>query len=147
MATADVRITIARPLSEVFAYMADYDNNHVWQDGVVSSKQTTAGDPRPGVEVAYTRQVLGRNVDTTATLVVHEPDARLRVRSSSAAFTYEGGYDFEGDETTTHVHYRGEITTSRLLGFVGKALAGKFQTQMESDLANLKRLMESGQVG
>ncbi|MCB9663306.1 MAG: SRPBCC family protein [Alphaproteobacteria bacterium] len=141
-ATADVSVTIDRPVGEVFDFMSRYDHNVEWQEGVVSSAQITPGEPRVGVEVRYAREVLGRRIESTSTMVVHEPAQRLRMRSESALFTYEGGYDFDGDEASTRVHFRGEITTKALLGFVARGLAGRFQTQMESDLARLKRLLE-----
>jgi uncharacterized membrane protein len=144
-ATADVRIVIQRPVSEVFAYMADYNNNVHWQEGVIRSEQVTPGPPRAGIVVRYVRRLMGREVETTSTMTTHDPDRALRMSSDAGLFTYQGGYDFAPDgEGATRIHYHGTITTGRLMGFVGKAVAGKFESQMSSDLARLKRLLEGG---
>ena len=140
--SADVQVVIDRPVADVFAYMANYDNNIHWQDGVVSSRQVTAGDPGVGTQVSYTRQLLGRDISTTSQMVAFELDRKLRMKSDTKLFSYLGGYDFSERDGATHVHYRGEISTKPLLGFVGRALAGKFQTQMEGDLQRLKALLE-----
>lgn len=143
-ATADVTVVIERSVSEVFRMIANYENNVRWQDGVVRATQLTPGDPGVGTRVGYTRKVMGREIDTEAEIVVFEPDARIRIQSDTAVFSYLGGYDFQGSGTSTTVHYRGEITTKPLLGFLGKAVAGKFGSQMSSDLARLKALLEAG---
>lgn len=140
-ATADVKVTIMRPVSEVFAMMADYARNTEWQDGVSSS--VTDGPPGVGMKVRYVRAVMGRDVETEAEMTVHDVDRRLRMRSTNAVFTYDGGYDFAPAGEGTVVHYKGEITTRALLGFLGKTVAGKFESQMRDDLHRLKRLMES----
>ena len=63
MAHADHTITIARPLDEVFAYLADGANNPHWRTGVVQMHRTSATD---GAGATY-RQVLkgpgGRHID------------------------------------------------------------------------------------
>lgn len=147
-ATADVTVTIERPVGEVFAWLASYDRNTEWQEGVVSSRQVTPGPPRLGVEVKYTRMVLGRRIESTSTMVEHQPERRLRMRSETALFAYLGGYDLVADGARTHVHYKGEISTKPLLGFVARGLAGRFQTQMEGDLQRLKELLErAGSAG
>lgn len=143
MATAAVTLHIARPVSDVFAYISRYDNNVHWQEGVVASRQVTPGDPGVGTVVAYTRELLGQRAETQAQIVEFEPDRRIRVQSKAGPFNYRGGYDFAADGAGTRVMYRGEIeAASRLLGFLGGAVAGRFQTQMDADLRRLKSMME-----
>lgn len=143
VASADVEVIINRPVAEVFGYMADYNNNVNWQEGVVSSRQITAGPPAVGVEVAYVRQLMGRDIEAKARMIAHEPGSKLRMESKSRIYTYTGGYDFSAVDGGTRVHYRGEIKTGALLGLLGKAVVGRFQKQMEGDLRRLKTMLES----
>ena len=101
------------------------------------------GPPGVGTKVTYKRKLLGREVETTSEMVAHEPPARLRMKSETALFAYLGGYDLRAEGDRTHLHYQGEITTRPLLGLVGRAIAGQFQSAMEGDLQRLKRLLES----
>lgn len=141
--TAHVEIRIARPVSEVFDWLSHYDRNVRWQDGVKTSEQITAGEPRVGTRVRYVRTVLGREVETQAEIAELVASQRIRMRSENKLFSYVGGYDLEAAGEGTLVRYRGEIVTSALLGFLGKAVAGKFQEQMEGDLGRLRRLLEA----
>ncbi|MCB9680997.1 MAG: SRPBCC family protein [Alphaproteobacteria bacterium] len=141
--TADVQVTIDRPVDEVFAFMARYDNNVQWQEGVTSSVQVTPGEPGVGTQVRYVRSLMGREVTTEATMTACDAGRRLRMHSETALFSYDGGYDFSARGGSTLVHYRGEISTRPLLGLLGRTLAGRFQTQMEGDLQRLKKLLEA----
>ena len=139
-ATARVELHIDLPVSDVFEFIADYGNNTQWQEGVVSSRQLTAGTPGVGTEVAYERSLLGRTVKTTSTMVVFEKDARIRMHNRNALAEYQGGYDFHHAPSGTRLVYEGVLTT-RVPG-LGGALAKKFASQMQSDLQRLKRLLE-----
>ncbi len=143
MAHARVRLHIRRPVDEVFAYIADYNKNALWQQGVISSRQVTPGPPRVGTEVAYTRTVLGREFTTSARIVELEPDRRIRIESRSRLATYRGGYDFAARDGGTDLTYAGELSLSRALALVGRRLARGFQDQMQSDLERLRGMLES----
>jgi hypothetical protein len=143
MASATVTLHISRPVADVFAFVSRYDNNVKWQEGVVSSRQITPGDPGVGTQVAYTRELLGQRAETQAQIIEFDADRRIRIQSKAGPFNYKGGYDFSAEGSGTRVVYRGEIeAASRLLGFLGSAVASRFQTQMESDLGRLKTLLE-----
>lgn len=144
-AQADVVVHIQRPLEEVFDFMSHYDRNVQWQEGVLESRQVTGGEPRKGIEVTYTRTVMGRSLQARSTMVAFEPNAKMRMQSSVGPADYLGGYDFRAEGGGTRVHFRGEITTKgRLMGVLGKLLARNFESQMRSDLQRLKALLESG---
>lgn len=143
VARAEVNLTIARPPEAVFALLSDYDQNVRWQEGVLRSQRVGGATPAPGVTVRYVRRLAGREVETEAVMEVVDAPSRLRIRSDNRLFSYTGGYDLAPvGEGATAVRYAGEISTSRLLGPVGKLVAGAFQQQMEGDLQRLKALLE-----
>lgn len=146
-ANAEVTVEIARPLSEVFAFVTNYNNNVQWQEGVQDSQQLTPGEPGVGTQVSYTRQVAGQNIEARAQMTAFETDTRIRLTSKTKLYEYNGGYDFASiDDENTRVQFRGEIKTGRMLGLLGKKLARTFETQMTKDLNNLKRMFETGQL-
>ena len=127
--------------------MSDYGNAVRWQDGVTQSGQISPGEPRQGAQIQYTRKIGGRDFDTKATIARLDTDSAIRIESSGKLYTYSGGYDFAPDgDDATRVTYRGTIKTGRLLGPIGKKLAGGFESQMKGDLARLKVKMESGEL-
>lgn len=146
-ASVSVEIRIERPVGEVFAVVTNYDHAVRWQDGVISSRQSTPGDPRVGTQIQYTRKIAGRDFETKAKITRLEADAAIRIESSGKLYTYSGGYDFAPDgDSATRVTYQGTITTGRLLGPIGKKLATGFESQMTGDLGRLKAMMEAGEL-
>ena len=146
-ASVSVEIRIERPVGEVFAVVSDYNNAVKWQDGVISSRQSTPGDPRVGSQIQYPRKIANRDFETKARITRLEADAAIRIESSGKLYTYSGGYDFAADgDSATRVTYQGTITTGRLLGPIGKKLATGFENQMTGDLGRLKKMMEAGDL-
>jgi len=143
VARAQVVLDIARPPEIVFDMLSDYDQNVRWQEGVVRSERVGGADPAPGVVVRYVRTLAGRELETEAEMLEVVRPSTLRIKSTNRLFSYIGGYDLAAEGEGTRLRYGGEITTSRLLGPVGKLVAQKFQSQMEGDLARLKTLLES----
>lgn len=140
---AKVVLRVSRSPEAVFDLLSDYDQNVRWQEGVVRSERVGGAAPAPGVIVRYVRTLAGREVQTEAEMLEVVRPTRLRIRSTNALFSYTGGYDLSADGDGTKIVYEGEITTSRLLGPVGRMVAQKFQSQMEGDLSRLKQLLES----
>jgi len=129
----------------VFAYMVDYRNNPEWQEGLLAVEHAEV-PPRVGSRISTTRKVLGRTSTAVVRVTAFEADRRIRSRSESGPVDYEGGYDFEADgEAATRVVYRGVIRTGRLMGPVGRLLAKGFQSQMDGNLARMKRVLEARQ--
>lgn len=143
-ALASCTILIARPLSEVFAFMVDYRNNSQWQEGLLSVEQVDH-PPTVGARITTTRKVMGRTSSSTIRVTEFTPNARIRSRSESGPVDYTGGYDFEAaGEATTRLIYQGKITTGRMMGPVGRLLAKGFQKQMDGNLGRLKTVLERG---
>lgn len=143
IARAQVQLDIARPPEVVFDMLSDYDQNVRWQEGVLRSERVGGAEPAPGVKVRYVRSLAGREVETEAEMLEVVRPSKLRIQSTNRLFSYVGGYDLAPSGDGTRLTYGGEITTSRLLGPVGKLVAGKFQSQMEGDLSRLKALLEA----
>ncbi len=143
VAEAKVELRISRSPEAVFDLLSDYDQNVRWQEGVKTSERVGGAAPAPGVTVRYVRELAGRDVQTEAEMVVVERPHRLRIKSDNRLFSYTGGYDLHADGEGTRLVYAGEIATSRLLGPVGKLVAGRFEAQMRGDLGRLKTLLES----
>jgi uncharacterized membrane protein len=76
-ATADVH----RPAEELFAFVADMENNPRWQQGQVSCEWTTP--PPIGVGSRYDQHArfLGRDIVSTFEVTELEPDRRIRIRT------------------------------------------------------------------
>lgn len=76
-------VEIARPPSEVFAYLADMANNPVWQRG----QQWCAWTSDPPLDVGSTydqvASFLGRTITSSFEVVEFEPGRRIRIKTTS----------------------------------------------------------------
>ena len=145
-ATAHFEIEIHKPIDEVFAYMQDYRKNDSWQTGIVAVEQQWP--PSVGSTITITRTIVTpiKTQETTSTVKFTElvPNERIRTTTTGGPAEYVGGYDYSStSDGGTKIRYEGKITVSRFIGPLAKFLATRFQSQMEGDLARLKKLLES----
>ena len=78
-------ITIARPAGDVFAFLADAENDRQWRGGVIEMTRTSG----QGVGATY-RQVVagpgGRRIDADVEITEFVPGQRIGFRTTRARF-------------------------------------------------------------
>lgn len=58
--TLERRITLSRPLHEVYAYLADFSSIEQWDPGVFTAEKATPGAPRVGTRFVLSLNVFGK---------------------------------------------------------------------------------------
>jgi uncharacterized protein YndB with AHSA1/START domain len=134
-------ITIARPVGDVFAFLADAENDTQWRGGVI--EMTGAGGQ--GVGATY-RQIVagpgGRRIDADVEITEFVPDRRIAFRTTKGPVRPTGSYDLQTRDGGTVVTFRLAAT----LGGVKKLMAPMVTKTMRSEVAaltELKRVLES----
>ncbi len=108
--TDDFRATVLidRPIEEVFAFLADGENDPKFSPRVLEIAKTTDGPPAVGTVYASTVKDAGMKTKREFKLTEFEPPARIRWAelSKNLVTAPEGGYDFarEGSGTRVTVH-------------------------------------------
>ncbi len=87
--------TIQRPIEEVFAFLADGENDKRFSPRVVEIGKTTDGPPGRGTVYASTVKDAGMTTKREFELTEFDPPTRIRwrERSKNAVTATEGGYD------------------------------------------------------
>jgi uncharacterized protein YndB with AHSA1/START domain len=134
-------ITIARPVSDVFAFLADAENDTQWRGGVIQMTRTSG----QGVGTTY-RQIVagpgGRRIDADVEITEFVLDQRIAFRTTKGPVRPTGSYDVQARDGGTMVTFRLAAT----LGGVKKLMAPVVAKTMKSEvaaLAELKRVLES----
>ena len=134
-------ITIARPAGDVFAFLADAENDRQWRGGVIEMTRTSG----QGVGATY-RQVVagpgGRRIDADVEITEFVPGQRIGFRTTRGLVRPMGSYDLRAGEGGTVVTFRLAAT----LGGVKKLMAPMVAKTMRSEVAaltELKRVLES----
>ncbi len=136
--------TIARSREEVFTYLVDPEAQTLWQSGLQEFDADWTDEPKVGDRARGTVKVAGKKVHwETETTEVTRPD-RIAFRSVESPFPFEISYTLVDSGGSTEVRHDG--STEALGGFFGKLadplVALMYQRDMNSNLANLKAIME-----
>jgi uncharacterized protein YndB with AHSA1/START domain len=99
----EATVVIDRPIEEVFAFLADGENDPKFSPRVLEIAKTTDGPPGVGTVYASTVKDAGMKTKRQFELTEFEPPTKIRWRevSKNAVTAPEGGYDLarEGDGT------------------------------------------------
>ena len=132
---------IARPIGDVFAYLADGDNCPQWRSGVLDIKRVSG----EGVGERYAQGVagpMGRRVAADYEITVFEPNRRIEFQTLAGPVRPHGRYDFEEADGGTRVTFSLDAS---LGGFQSLFMGSMVQRTMDAEvaaLANVKRLLE-----
>ena len=134
-------ITIARPVSDVFAFLANAENDKQWRGGVIEMTRSSG----QGVGATY-RQIVagpgGRRIDADVEITEFVRDQRIAFRTTKGPVRPTGSYDLQASDGGTMVTFRLAAT----LGGVKKLMAPMVAKTMRSEVAaltELKRVLES----
>ena len=136
--------TIARSREEIFTYLVDSEAQTVWQSGLQEFDADWTDEPKVGDRARGTVKVAGKKVHWEAEITeVTRPD-RIAFRSVESPFPFEISYTLVDSGGSTEVRHDG--STEALGGFFGRLadplVALMYQRDMNSNLANLKAIME-----
>lgn len=144
MFTRNVTVTIARPLDEVFEFVADARNRPRWDESVDSEELTSPEPIRVGTTVRTRMRSMGREYEYTWEIVEHEPPNRMTVESTSGPFPTTLAFRFSGQDAATSVEASVTCRPSGLLRLFQPLIARTTQKNLDRGYARLKLLLETG---
>jgi uncharacterized protein YndB with AHSA1/START domain len=104
MPTAEHSVTVARPIEEVFAFLADAENDPRWRTGVLDIVRV-AGE---GVGARYRQGVkgpMGRRVPADIEITELVPPRTIAFRGTAGPVRPEGRYELEPVDGGTRVRF------------------------------------------
>lgn len=158
MLRVEREVVIARPVEEVFAFVANFDNFTLWSADVVKAELLTPGPTRVGTRARITRLALGQPFEMHFDLVAFEPNRAIGFRGHMLGVPFTSRMDFlspngrttaagaaqSAAQSAVRVVESGEVTVPPTLFFVEPMARQVLGATFERDLGNLKRLLESG---
>src|ERR1700694_2579434 len=104
MPSAENRVTIRRPVDEVYRFVVRGENGAQWRPSIVDARLRSGTEGEAGA--VYEQRVsgpFGRPVSADYEIVSATPNKELRFRAISGPVRPEGYYSFESDGPTTTV--------------------------------------------
>lgn len=109
MTTLRYTIEVDKPISRVFAYLADFTTTNEWDPGTVSTVRRS-GDGGIGTEYANTSTFMGRQTQLTYRVIDLVPNELIRLTADdNKSVKPIDTIEFFGDEQHTRVVYTAEF--------------------------------------
>lgn len=143
MASFSNVITIDRPVKDVFAFLADFENTPRWNHAITETRKSTPGPVAVGTTYLQRRH-LPEPSEERFTVTAHEADRHLAIEGTLGPFPARVSYDLEPSGTATVVTNRVELAVTGPLRLVGGIAASRVKSAVAENLGALKRLLEDG---
>jgi uncharacterized membrane protein len=134
-------IEIDRPAAEVFAFVADFENNPRWQGGMRSCAWTSDDKLVTGSTYVQEARFFGRRIDTHFRVTEYDAGRSISIESTKSTFPIQVTRAVEalGDaRCKVTAHIRGQPT-----GLL-KLFSGMVKKSVRKDYLALKALLEAG---
>ena len=136
MPEATRTVEIDRPPAEVFAFLAEGENNLRWRSGVLDIRHTS-GQGRGAVYEQGVKGPFGRRVPADYEVTEYEPNRRLGFRAVAGPVRPEGSYELTpSDAGATRVTFSLHCTPRGL----AKLMTPMVARTMRAEVAQLDRL-------
>ena len=143
MTAARNAVTIRRPVDEVFAFLADGENNPKWRTGIVDIARTH-GDG--GVGTAYRQGVrgpMGRRIDADYAISAFVPNQLIEFQTVAGPVRPHGRFEFESVAGGTHLTFSIEAEMGGLRRLFMESMVQKTMHAEVESLDRLKRVLEN----
>ena len=137
--------TIVRPIEAVYAVLTDVEQTGRWFPGNVEEHWTSPPPHGVGSTRRAVVTMLGRT-ENDAVVTVYEPPHRAGMRGTSPNAPFDALLTFAETGTGTRVDVAIDLSARGPMRLVIPLFAGWYGRQWEQGLANLKRMMESGEL-
>lgn len=137
MPQAQRSVSIARPVGDVFAFLADGEKCPQWRSGVLDIRRVS-GDG--GVGTRYAQGVkgpIGRRIAADYEITVYEPNRRIEFQTVAGPARPHGRYDLQPEGDGTRLTFS---LDAQLGGFRGLLMGSAVQRTMDAEVQAIERL-------
>jgi hypothetical protein len=141
MASFENTVLIQRPVQDVFAFLAAFENVPRWNYAIVETTKVTPGPV--GVGTAY-RQIRSapRRSEEQFEVTVFEPPSQLEIQGQIGPFQARIGYLLEPTGGGTTLRNPVELRSSGLLTLAAPLGTARVKKAVAANLDALKQLLE-----
>jgi uncharacterized membrane protein len=142
VARIEESIEIKRPREEVYDYMAKVDNLERCSDAIAEVRDAPGRAVEPGDTYSTVAKIIGQTIETNHRVVTAIPPELLEIEGKTGRTEVRVRIVFENTNEGTRVIQTGEGKPGGALRFAGPMFERTMRSQIQSDLRNLKRILE-----
>jgi len=148
--TVEEAVTIDRPIEEVFAFVADSENDPRWCPSVKEIEPLGGNGSRPGTRYRMHHAPGGMKFEAIVEIVECSPPHTLKWVMTDSGHTLHGAYELEAMNGKTRLIQTSRITLEgwlRIPGlFMKRFIARDVQNELGKQFAALKEVLETEEV-
>jgi uncharacterized protein YndB with AHSA1/START domain len=145
MATFQNTVTIRRPIEDVFAFLADFENIPTWNYAIEQTRKTSPGPIGVGTTYRQIRTIPSRSEEGFE-VTGFEPTRRLEIRGDIGPFAATVSYLLAPMGGTTQLTNAVDLApSSRALRLLAPLAASRVKAAVAANLDTLRRIPETGQ--
>lgn len=135
-------IEIARPVLQVFSFIADVDNNPQWMP-VQGVQKLSNGAAGVGTRFRQQFFLMGANYEMVGVITAFDPDKKISFDFDAPVFTWRGDYLFEPTVSGTRLSARGNVNLIGPMKMMETMFAPKIRMLINDTAPQLKKILES----
>ena len=134
---------INRPIEEVFAVLANLENDAKWRREFVETKKTSEGPVGIGTRFSLFGEFLGRRIETVYEVVEYEPNRITAWETVSGPLPLTFQRTFERVEGGTQVTVIYEVEIRGFFKLIKPLVISAGRRAQKGDLPKVKEMMEA----
>lgn len=135
-------IIIERPVSDVFSFISQYENDTRWRHGVSLMTQNTPAT-QLGTETEEVLDFMGSRYNTRGKITEYVPNSKSAFQSIEATLPVTGWRLVEAADGGTRFTMHLEADLHGAMALFAPLLRAAFSRQMRGDLQTLKHILET----
>ncbi len=143
MISININTLILRPVWEVFDFIANTENNSLWQYGSLESVQISEGGVRVGTLFSSFGHFMGRRIQSTFEVTDFESNKSYGFKTLSGPVQLQASYTFEAVDHGTNLAVSTRVSPDGFFKLVDPIVTRVAKRQFKENLAKLKDLLEA----
>jgi uncharacterized membrane protein len=138
----ETRISIDRPVEEVFAYVAEPRNFPSWNSAVQEVRPLSSGPSGVGSTYSMERQLPGGRATNELVVLVHEQPREFAIETTTGPTPFRYRYRFAGDDGRTVVELDARVELPGVASIMTPLVRRAVKQGVDDNLATLKQVLE-----
>lgn len=144
MAKTETTILIHRPITQVFAFVANPENFPKWASSTYDITKTSEAALGVGTTFMGVGRFLGQRIESHQEVIEYEPSWKYAIQSSSGPLPFVLRYSLKPVESDTQIVFIADVEPGRFLKVANKPIfVSAVKRLYENDLSCLKELLEA----
>ncbi|MFE1664627.1 SRPBCC family protein [Microbacterium sp. P02] len=143
MITVTESVSIAHPIEDVFAFIAESGNRGRWDTTVVSEELTSEPPVRVGSTIHSRLHVIGRDIDFDWRVTAFDPPRRMVVSSTDGPLETTSIFALTAAGDRTELRATIEATPAGMMRFVEPMITEGLRSSLSAGLGRIRAILEA----